>query len=198
VTDALPPYPTPPEPRRERPVSLARRVVPAVVILGTAGALLVALDHPGGSTGAGSDTRTDEAALPLDPATSAPSATVAPSTTIAPSAGGAGAARSTTTTVPATPTCSGTTSTVTGSTTQTRYGPVQVQATVDGSGKLCTITALQTPSTDRRSIAINQRAVPTLTQKALAAGNATFSGVSGATYTSNAYKKSLQSILDQK
>jgi uncharacterized protein with FMN-binding domain len=47
-------------------------------------------------------------------------------------------------------------------------------------------------------VSINQRAVPTLDQRALAAGGTNFSGVSGATYTTNAYKKSLQAILDQR
>ncbi len=192
MTDALPPYPGAPEPPPQRPASLARRLVPAVVILGAAGGLLVALDHPGDPAAAG----TDDAALPLDPST-----TVAPApTTTAPSTGGSGSSssRSTTTTVPATPTCSGTTTQVAGSTVQTKYGPMQVQATVDADGTLCAVTALQTPANDRKSQSISQRAVPTLTQRALAAGGTDFSGVSGATYTSNAYKKSLQAILDQR
>lgn len=191
MTDAFPPYTEPPVPRGERPVSLARRIVPAVVILGAAGGLLVALDHPGSTEAASS---TDESALPAVPSTPAPA--TAPSTT-APSSG-SGGTRPTTTTVPATPSCSGTTTQVTGSTTQTKYGPVQVQATLDADGTVCALTALQTPSTDRKSQSINQRAVPTLTQRALSAGGTNFSGVSGATITSNAYKKSLQSILDQR
>ena len=194
MTDALPPYPGAPEPRPERPASLARRLVPAVVILGAAGGLLVALDHPGGAadTAAG----TDEAALPVDPSTAPTTVAPAPATT-APATGGSGTSRSSTTTVPATPTCSGTTTDVTGSTVQTKYGPMQVQAAVDADGTVCEVTALQTPANDRKSVSINQRAVPTLTQRALAAGGTDFSGVSGATITSNAYKRSLQAILDQ-
>ncbi|MEU1191135.1 FMN-binding protein, partial [Streptomyces sp. NPDC005859] len=37
----------------------------------------------------------------------------------------------------------------------------------------------------------------TLNQEAVAAGNADIDSVSGATYTSEGYKKSLQSALDQ-
>ncbi len=163
--------------------------MPAALILGAAGGLLVALDHPGSSADAavGVDDGTALGAGVTTPSTT-PSVTTAPSASSSPS---------TTTTVPATPTCSGTTSTVTGSTVQTKYGPVQVQATVDAAGDLCTVTAIRTPDDERKSVSINQRAVPTLVQRTLAAGGTDFSGVSGATITSNAYKSSLQSILDQ-
>jgi uncharacterized protein with FMN-binding domain len=40
-------------------------------------------------------------------------------------------------------------------------------------------------------------AVPKLNQEAVAAGSANIDAVSGATYTSGGYKKSLQSALDQ-
>jgi uncharacterized protein with FMN-binding domain len=194
VSDGLPPYPTPPQPppdpdRRERPASLARRVVPAVAILGAAGGLLVLLDHPGGG----------EAAAGTGPDTAlAPGATSTPSTAASPTtvpSGGGSSSRSTTTTVPATPTCTGTT--VTGDSVTTRYGPVQVQITVDPSGKVCAADAVASPNGDRKSQSINARAVPQLDQKAVAAGSASFNGVSGATITSNAYKKSLQSALDK-
>ena len=38
--------------------------------------------------------------------------------------------------------------------------------------------------------------MPQLDQRAVAAGGTSFNGISGATITSNAYKKSLQSALD--
>ncbi len=192
MTDARPPYPGTPEPPPARPASLARRLVPAVVILGAAGGLLVALDHPGSTADAAAGT--DGSGLPADGVTTPTTVAPAPTT---PSTAGSGASRSTTSTVPVTPTCSGATTEVTGSTVQTKYGPMQVQATLDADGTICGVTALQTPAKDRKSVSINQRAVPTLTQRALAAGGTDFSGVSGATITSNAYKKSLQAILDQ-
>ena len=43
---------------------------------------------------------------------------------------------------------------------------------------------------------INARAVPALEAQVLAAGNASFDGVSGATVTSDGYRSSLQAILD--
>ena len=97
--------------------------------------------------------------------------------------------------MPAPPNCSG--PTVTGDSVSTRYGPVQVKITVDGDGKVCASHATSAPNGDRKSQSINSRAVPLLDQKAVTAGTASFNGVSGATITSNAYKKSLQSALDK-
>ncbi|MCU0454199.1 MAG: FMN-binding protein [Bacteroidetes bacterium] len=98
------------------------------------------------------------------------------------------------TTVPATPTaCTGTT--VTGSSVSTRWGAVQVAATVTDDGTVCDLEALRYPNGDSRSSSISQRAIPLLEQRALADG-LDFDAVSGATYTSEAYRDSLQSILD--
>ncbi|WP_425839406.1 FMN-binding protein [Streptomyces fractus] len=86
--------------------------------------------------------------------------------------------------------------TVTGSTVQTRYGPVQVQLTLDGS-KITAARAVRQPSGDPRSRQINGSAIPTLVQETLDAQNARIDAVSGATYTSEGYINSLQSALDQ-
>lgn len=86
--------------------------------------------------------------------------------------------------------------TFTGTTAQTRYGPVQVQITVDG-GKITEVTALQLTNQDGRSVAISQQAAPVLRQEALQAQSAKIQAVSGATYTSDGYVTSLQSAIDQ-
>jgi uncharacterized protein with FMN-binding domain len=83
--------------------------------------------------------------------------------------------------------------TVTGDAYQTRWGPVQVAGTVV-NGKLCEAHAVAWPSSDGRSMQINSYAVPQL--DAQMAQNGTIDGVSGATYTSQGYYFSLQSILD--
>ncbi|MEV0172343.1 FMN-binding protein [Streptomyces sp. NPDC050803] len=85
--------------------------------------------------------------------------------------------------------------TVTGSVVDTQYGPVQVRITVSG-GKITEAEAVQAPS-GGQSTQINGNAVPKLNQAAVAAGSADIDAVSGATYTSNGYKQSLQSALDQ-
>ncbi|MEU0194496.1 FMN-binding protein [Streptomyces afghaniensis] len=87
------------------------------------------------------------------------------------------------------------TQTVTGSVAQTQYGPVQVRITVAG-GKITKAEAVQAPK-GGRSDQITANSVPRLNQAAVAAGNAQIDAVSGATYTSAGYKKSLQSALDQ-
>jgi len=86
-------------------------------------------------------------------------------------------------------------STVTGNASQTRWGPVQVAGTVV-DGKLCEAHAVAWPNSDGRSIQINSYAIPQLDAQA-AKGAQIVDGVSGATYTSQGYYDSLQSILDQ-
>ncbi|MFK4102303.1 FMN-binding protein [Streptomyces sp. NPDC019531] len=85
--------------------------------------------------------------------------------------------------------------TVTGAVSQTQYGPVQVRITVSG-GKVTNAEAVQAPKggTSDQKTALS---IPKLNQEAVAAGSADIDSVSGATYTSEGYKKSLQSALDQ-
>ncbi|MGW2806212.1 FMN-binding protein, partial [Streptomyces sp. NPDC001450] len=87
------------------------------------------------------------------------------------------------------------TGTVTGDAAQTQYGAVQVRLTVAG-GKITKAEAVQAPKgglSDQKT----QLAVPKLNQEAVAAQSAQIDAVSGATYTSTGYKKSLQSALDK-
>ncbi|MGC0333146.1 uncharacterized protein with FMN-binding domain [Streptomyces sp. SAI-170] len=85
--------------------------------------------------------------------------------------------------------------TVTGAVAATQYGPVQVRITLAG-GRITRAEAVQAPS-GGRSTEINGSAVPQLNQEAVAAQSARIDAVSGATYTSEGYRKSLQSALDQ-
>jgi uncharacterized protein with FMN-binding domain len=87
------------------------------------------------------------------------------------------------------------TKTVTGDTAQTRWGPVQVRITVK-NGKVTDVTAVQYPSDNPRDQEINSYALPQLKSEALAAQSASIDTVSGATYTSDGYRQSLQSALD--
>ncbi|MFE4822448.1 FMN-binding protein [Streptomyces sp. NPDC056704] len=85
--------------------------------------------------------------------------------------------------------------TVTGDVAQTQYGPVQVRITVSG-GKITKSEVVQIPS-GGRSTEVSNASVPKLNQEAVAAGSANIDAVSGASYTSAGYKKSLQSALDK-
>ena len=90
---------------------------------------------------------------------------------------------------------SSTTQTFDGAVVNTRYGPVEVEITVS-SGKVTAVTAIELPS-GGRSGAISDYVAPVLASEALSAQSATLDVVSGATYTSEAYARSLQSALDQ-
>ncbi|WP_369239285.1 FMN-binding protein [Streptomyces sp. R21] len=85
--------------------------------------------------------------------------------------------------------------TVTGDVVQTQYGAVQVRLTV-GGGRITKAETLQAPS-GGRSTQVTADAVPKLNQETVTAQNADIDAVSGATYTSAGYKKSLQSAVDK-
>ena len=85
--------------------------------------------------------------------------------------------------------------TVTGDSVDTRYGTVQVRVTVKGS-TITDVAAVQLPQNNQRDIDIDNYAVPQLRQEALDAQSANINSVSGATYTSEGYIRSLQSALD--
>ncbi|MFE2280826.1 FMN-binding protein [Streptomyces sp. NPDC059454] len=85
--------------------------------------------------------------------------------------------------------------TVTGDAARTQYGAVQVRLTVSG-GRITKAEAVQAPK-GGQSDQITSRSVPRLNQAAVTAQSAEIDAVSGATYTSSGYKKSLQSALDK-
>ncbi|TQK43404.1 uncharacterized protein with FMN-binding domain [Streptomyces sp. SLBN-118] len=89
-----------------------------------------------------------------------------------------------------------TTRSVTGSTMQTKYGPVQVRITLSGD-RITEASAVQSPSETPRSREISSTAIPALNQRTLSAQSADIDAVSGASYTSEGYIGSLQSALDK-
>jgi uncharacterized protein with FMN-binding domain len=84
---------------------------------------------------------------------------------------------------------------LTGSAIQTPYGIVQVALTFSG-GKITEITLLQAPQ-GGRDTQITNYSVPQLRSEVLSAQSAQVDTISGATYTSDGYLKSVQSALDQ-
>ncbi|MEU7742438.1 FMN-binding protein [Nonomuraea sp. NPDC049158] len=86
--------------------------------------------------------------------------------------------------------------TVDGDVADTRWGPVQVRISVSG-GKISDVQVLQAPNENRRDVEINDRALPVLQEEALSAQSAQIDSVSGATYTSDGYTRSLQSAIDR-
>jgi uncharacterized protein with FMN-binding domain len=96
-------------------------------------------------------------------------------------------------TVAGTPAANGT---FTGALVDTRYGAVQVRITVSGQ-KVVDVQAVALPHDRARSAAISQYSSPILRTEAIQAQSARIDVVSGATYTSVAYGRSLANALLQ-
>lgn len=109
-----------------------------------------------------------------------PSASASASTAPAPQPS-ASATKSTTTT--------GASATKSGSVVESGFGTVQVQVT-KSNGKITDITMLQANATHGRAAAF-----PYLIQYAIAANGSNFANLGGATYTTNAFKQSLEAAL---
>jgi uncharacterized protein with FMN-binding domain len=95
----------------------------------------------------------------------------------------------------ATHTAAPVTTTVNGQPADTRFGPVQVQVQVR-AGRIVKADAVDYPQGSGRDQEINSFAIPQLDQETLSAQTAQVDTVSGATYTSDGYRQSLQSALD--
>ena len=123
-------------------------------------------------------------------------ATTAPTTaTVSTPATTTGTAATTATTVAKSTSTGLADGTFSGTTVSTKYGPLQATSTVSG-GRITAVTVPTSPANDRKSIAINASAVPRLVSAALTAQSSNVSNVSGATYTSTAYRTSLQAAID--
>ncbi len=84
---------------------------------------------------------------------------------------------------------------VAGGVVDTQYGPVQVEITVRRA-RIAKAHTLQHPSGDGQTDQINSYAVPQLNRETMAVQSAQIDTVSGATFTSEGYRQSLQSALD--
>ena len=108
-----------------------------------------------------------------------------------------------TTTAPATvgptpstsPASTGTVRSATGALTPYPYGELSVKVTASGS-RITAASIASVRVADSLSASINSQAGPYLDRQVLQAQSANINGVSGATYTSEAYAQSLQTALD--
>ncbi|HEY0934415.1 MAG TPA: FMN-binding protein [Trebonia sp.] len=157
-----------------------RRVILAIV--STAAALVFLLSFKTHSTSALATSVPSASASPT-PSSSAPASTASPTASSKASSGSAAKTASTA-------------KTVTGSVTQTMYGPIEVRITVK-NGKVTAAEAVEYPDQDPRDAQINSYAIPALNSEAVSASSAQIDTVSGATYTSDGYISSLQSALDK-
>lgn len=118
----------------------------------------------------------------------APSSATAGASGTAPGTVSSGAASSVSTETASSP--------VVGDAYSNRFGVVQVQATFGSDGSLVDVEVVQAPSQDWRSARISNLAVPMLNSEALTVQSARVDTISGATYTSVSYQRSLQSAID--
>ena len=152
---------------------------PDAVTLGT-------VSTTGSSNGTKANPTLGSASISRPSSNAAAIATPAPTTATRPATGAPS---------PATATPAPTTATVTGKVVSTPYGQVEVQIIVD-NGKITDVQALKLP-TNGNSGQISDYVKPILASEALQAQSANIDIVSGATYTSMGYARSLQSALDQ-
>ena len=126
-------------------------------------------------------------------------------TTPTSSPSGAGSGTSTTTAAGSSTTPgSASTSTTTAAGTRTalgadvpyRYGELELQVTATG-GRITNVQPAIDTAFDPRSSQVNSYAEPLLQSQTLQAQSANINGVSGATFTSQAYVQSLQAALDK-
>jgi uncharacterized protein with FMN-binding domain len=85
--------------------------------------------------------------------------------------------------------------TVNGASASTQYGPVRIRVTIK-AGRIVSVKAVEYPASGSRDREISAFALPELEHEAVAAQNAQIDTVSGATFTSDGYRRSLQSALD--
>ncbi len=90
---------------------------------------------------------------------------------------------------------SGAITSATGSVVQYGYGELAVKVTVEG-GKIQAVTVPTLQTADPYSQQLAAQVIPILNSEVLSAQSAQINGISGATYTAQAYASSLQAALD--
>jgi uncharacterized protein with FMN-binding domain len=155
-------------------VSFARRVAPALALAAAGGILLFLLP-----SGADSDTSSSENPLADNAGFPSAGASVAPSGSAGASAPAAGGPAQ---------------RVIKGDAVNFRFGTVQVRVLMNGK-TIKNIGTLTAPGGGYQSY--TDRAIPGMKAEILAAQSTHVASVSGATYTSKAYAKSVQSALDK-
>jgi uncharacterized protein with FMN-binding domain len=192
----------------DRKPSLARQVAPAAILTAVGVAFVSLLDNPTGTNfvsldGVG-DAAVASSTAPVPtatPTTIAPAPAPAVTTTLAPSplttvAPSTVVPSSEAPVVESTGACDG--AVVTSPTALFRWGGIQLQVNFTAANAICDVQVLQYPSDDRKSVSINQRALPVYNQEAVAANSSQISAMSGATDSWEAYTAALQAVIDSR
>lgn len=193
---ASPPVPRPTVARRKGPARRSKVASLAVSVAATVGlgALFAQHDTSGASA---ADPLLDDltTGVTVAPTSVASDQTLSSATVVTLDPAGVPTTSPAPTTVPAPSTGAIADGTYLGTPNSNRWGTVQVQAVYAG-GSLVDVQILSYPDGDRKSIAINQRSLPTMIDGAISLQSADVAGVSGATYTWRSYRASLQSAID--
>ena len=139
---------------------------------------------------------TNKQASPPTPPTSTPPNSPTNSPTTGSSGTSASGGNRPTSTVPPTTTAPSGNASATGPVEQYGYGELDVKITVSG-GKIRNVTVPKLLVAEQYSQQLAQQVIPMLRSQVLQAQSANINGVSGATYTSEAYAMSLQAALKQ-
>ena len=201
-------------PRNSKP-SLARQVIPAIVLTSAGVGFVSMLDGPQNSqtslntlgvanTQSDSVNQTTIVNAPVDSSAPVAGTETQVQTTLAPVPTVVATALPTTalpttappTTAPVDNSCTG--DEVNSPSVNFRWGVMQLQATFTNSNVLCDVTVLQYPNDRRTSVEINQYSLPIYNQEAIATHSAKIRAVSGATYSWQAYSTALQAVLDSR
>jgi uncharacterized protein with FMN-binding domain len=94
------------------------------------------------------------------------------------------------------PTAGGAAHSATGAMEQFGYGELAVRVTVSGS-RITNVTVPDLQTAEPFSQRLSDQVIPLLKSQVLATGSASINGVSGATFTSEAYATSVQAALDK-
>lgn len=186
--------------------SLARQVAPAAILTAAGVGFVSLLDNPTGTNFVSLDGAGEAVvAATTAPVPTATPTTIAPApevtTTLAPSPAtsvvpSSVVPSSEAPTVESAGACDG--AVVTSPTALFRWGGIQLQVNFTAANAICDVQVLQYPSDDRKSVSINQRALPVYNQEAVAANSAQISAVSGATDSWEAYTAALQAVIDSR
>ncbi len=169
---------------RRMPIVLAATAAGLATVLGFHTQKLGTNVLPGVSNGSGAGTT---------PTSSSGSGNGTSTTTTAGSTSAPGSVSTST----STPTTTSTgTRTALGADVQYRYGELELEVTVTG-GRITNVQPAVDTAFDPRSSQVNSYAEPLLQSQTLQAQSANINGVSGATFTSQAYVQSLQAALDK-
>jgi uncharacterized protein with FMN-binding domain len=185
----------------EKKPSLARQVAPAAILTAAGVGFVSLLDNPTGTNFVSLDGVGEAVvATTTAPVQTATPTTIAPATevttTLAPSPATSVVPSSEAPIVESAGACDG--AVVTSPTALFRWGGIQLQVNFTSANSICDVQVLQYPSDDRKSVSINQRALPVYNQEAVAANSAQISAMSGATDSWEAYTAALQAVIDSR